>query len=228
MDTSALMKSADTELTEVFISVGRCCTDEQKSMVKRIFEYVRKMGLRPLSSNNGDDWPSKGPVEALKEVMDRASGTIVVAFERKVIERGRELRTSAINDELITTVWNQIEAGMACAANHPILVLMDHSIRQEGLLDRNFPWHVEYTDLTTFDPNFEAFSHKFVNFCEQMKSFRESRDTVSHLKRGNRETVAEIFGSYSPEQLKLLSGALVGLLAMVASAAYFIGRYFAK
>lgn len=213
--------------TEVFISVGRCC-DNQKRFIDGVFDAVRKAGLRPLSSRHGDDWPALGPIEALHEVMARASGTIILAFERKLIERGVELRNAKIKDEALPTVWNQVEAGMACALEHPILVVMDRSIHKEGLLDHNFPWHVELVDLDTFDPCSSSFSRTLANFGEQARKFASERTSRHPKRRDERESIAEIFGSFTPSQLQILGGALFALLAGVASVAYALGRYFAK
>lgn len=213
-------------LPEVFISVGRCC-DNQKRFVDGVFDAVRKSGLRPLSSRHGDDWPALGPLEALREVLSRASGTIILAFERKLIEKGVELRNAKIKDEMLPTVWNQVEAGMACAAEHPILVVMDKSIRKEGLLDHNFPWHVELVDLDSFDPASSAFSRTLANFSAQVQRFREQRSVRRPRRRDENESIAEIIGSFTPSQMQILAGAMFALLAAVASVAYALGRYFA-
>lgn len=213
-------------VTEIFISVGRCCCPEQERVVDRFFDFVRKSGLRPLSSSHGDYWPAAGPVEALREVLDRASGTIILALERKMIENGTELRNTKLRDELLPTVWNQVEAGMACGAKHPILILIDRGIRQEGLLDRNFPWHIEVVDLATFDPHCESFARIFASFREQVNKFQQERLIDRPKRRRNEnEAVSEIVGSFTSKQIQIILGGLLTLITMVASISFFLGRH---
>ena len=52
-----------------------------------------------------------------------------------------------LQNERYPTIWNQIEAGMAAALGHPLLVIAEDSLVQEGLLQNRFEWYVQFVTL---------------------------------------------------------------------------------
>lgn len=85
--------------------------------------------------------------------MRECAGSVVIAFERTHIDRAVEFRGGE-NEMLIEninkpSVWNQIEAGMAYVLKHPLLVIKEKGLKNEGILEFGYDWYVQNIDLDT-------------------------------------------------------------------------------
>lgn len=136
---------------DVFISVGRTSTPQQEAFVRAIEDHLRANGLIPRALGRSD-WSSEQPLKFVQQLMRECAGTVIIAFERIHIAKGTEKRGSgeekALEDAKIPTVWNQIEAGMAYERRHPLLVLVEDDLREEGLLERGYDWWVQRLPLS--------------------------------------------------------------------------------
>ena len=139
--------------TDVFLSVGRTSTEAQEAFVRGVEELLREHDFMPHNLGRSD-YSAKQPLQAIQELMDGCAGSVIVAFERLFVESGVERRGSVdardIAAQGITTVWNQIEAAMAYAKGHPLLVIVEKGIVQQGLLSHGADWYVQEVEL---DPN---------------------------------------------------------------------------
>ena len=146
----------------VFLSVGGGRTEDQEAFVKVIKNYFRSKDLDPGSV---DEYGStnKQPLKDVEYRMKRCYGAVVLAFERTRIELGvsrpgagtklqRELK-----DVRLPTVWNQIEAAMAYTRGLPLLVLVEHGLQDEGMLESRYDWRVKWVNIRdpiVSDPEF--------------------------------------------------------------------------
>lgn len=148
---------------DVFLSVGKTLTDDQKNFVDAVEAQLRSQSLSPRGLGR-TDWTAGQPLKAIDEIMSQCCGTVVIAFERLFVEKGSERRHGSPLDRQdlsgvqITTVWNQIEAALAHARQQPLLVLVDEGVRLDGLLERSFDWFVYVRRADTPHLNTPEFS----------------------------------------------------------------------
>jgi hypothetical protein len=136
----------------VFLSVGHAFTDAQEKFISSIESHLQQNGLRPRTVGR-NEFSYKQPLLLVDELMDRSAGALVVALERLSVETGFERRgtpeQSVVTNIAIATPWNQIEAAFAYAKRLPLLVIREHKVRPEGLLEGRYDWYVHATDLDT-------------------------------------------------------------------------------
>jgi hypothetical protein len=136
---------------KVFLSVGRTFTQQQEDFVSLLEEFMQSQGVIPQTVGR-TYFSSQQPLKAISELMEQCAGTIVLAFERTQIERAVEKRGSKderiFADIKLPTVWNQIEATMAYSLGHPLLVITEENIKEEGLLERGYDWYVKRVSLS--------------------------------------------------------------------------------
>lgn len=114
-------------------------------------EFMRSQGIIPQTVGR-TYFSSQQPLVAVAELMRQCSGTLVVAFERTYVKEAVEKRGSkderAFTDVNLPTVWNQIEAAMGYGQGHPLLVIMEDGLKEEGLLENGYDWFVKRVPLT--------------------------------------------------------------------------------
>ncbi len=214
--------------TDIVLSVGRPATDEQEAFVKEVERLLEEHDLTPHNLGR-TDYSAAQPLQAIEELMDRCSGSVIIAFERLFVEAGVERRGSAeartVASEGVTTVWNQIEAAMAYVKHQPLLVIVEKEIIQQGLLSHGGDWHVQQVPL---DPK-ELRSPETIGRLKEWKSRVIARSETA--RQGSVEspaappsiekmTVGQIVGAMTPAQLR---AAIVGAAGLLTSA-FLLGR----
>jgi hypothetical protein len=144
----------------VFLSVGGGRTEQQEAFLKGIKNYFLSKGLDPITV---DGSTNKQPLKDVEYRMQRCYGAVVLAFERTRIEvgvsrpgAGAKLE-KALKDIRLPTAWNQIEAAMAYTRGLPLLVLVEHGLQSEGMLESRYDWRVKWVNLQdpiVSDPEF--------------------------------------------------------------------------
>lgn len=137
---------------DIFLSVGRISTQRQEDFITALEEFLINEGFNPRIIGR-TEFSSQQPLKFIAEVMRECAGTVVIAFERIFIESGVEMRKSQsaqlIKEERLPSIWNQIEAGMAYVLDHPLLVIKEHGLKKEGVLEFGYDWYVQNV---TIDP----------------------------------------------------------------------------
>lgn len=135
---------------KIFLSVGRTFTDAQEQFVQRIEDHLLANGLTPQTVGRSY-FSSQQPLRAIDILMNECAGTIVVALERtyfpQAVDRPGSPKEQIAADTRLPTVWNQIEAAMAYARSHPLLVLVEQGLKPEGLLEKGYDWYVLSSDI---------------------------------------------------------------------------------
>jgi hypothetical protein len=227
------MKRGEDVAIDVFLSVGQTVTKEQEAFVSAIERCLLEHDLRPRTLGR-NEWSSRQPLQAIKERMDECAGSVIVAFERLHIADGTEKRGSdaarPMRDEVRTTIWNQMEAAMAYALGHPILVLAQEGIWVEGVLEPR-DWAVQWLGL---DPG-ELETAECVGVIDDWKkhvvAFSEHRAKEATVgeedgKDVGDKTIGEILGQLRPGQFRALVVGVVSTLAAIAGTAFSLGVKF--
>lgn len=164
----------------VFLSVGGGRNEDQEAFVKAIKNYFLS---RDLLAKTVDEYGStnKQPLKDVEYRMKRCYGAVVLAFERTRIELGVSRPGAKSETELkdvrLPTVWNQIEAAMAYTRGLPLLVLVEHGLQDEGMLESRYDWRVKWVNLQdpiVSDPEFLGM------FEDWRRSVFDKRDTPSN------------------------------------------------
>jgi hypothetical protein len=162
----------------VFLSVGRTSTPRQETFVSALEQLMRRHGLRPQTVGR-TSFSVDQPLKHVANLMRECSGTMIVAFERVYIERGAERRGSENELRLgecgLPTVWNQIEATMSYVLDLPLMVLVEHGLRSEGLLEKGYDWYVQWVDLDATTLKGAEFRGVFDDWKSRVKSRAASR-----------------------------------------------------
>jgi len=176
---------------KIFLSVGRTFTQQQEDFVTTLEEYLRGQGVTPQTVGR-TFFSSQQPLKAVAGLMEQCAGTIVLAFERTQIVQAVEKRGSkderAFADVKLPTVWNQIEAAMAYAQGHPLLVILEDGLKEEGLLERGYDWYVKRVTLTRdalYDREFMGVFSDWKNRVEEYAISKESANQAAKSRLAN-------------------------------------------
>jgi hypothetical protein len=149
----------------VFLSVGGGRTPVQDRFVEAVQTLCQS---RNLDARTVDQYSTtnRQPLKDVEYRMDRCFGAIVLAFERAHVESGMWRRgvpqlATPMNNVRLPTVWNQIEAAMAYSRGLPLLVLAEHGLHSEGMLESRYDWRVKWVNLSTFSIDDAEFNGMF-------------------------------------------------------------------
>lgn len=207
----------------VFVSVGGTATEKQEAFVRAVEDRLRSEGLAPHTVGR-NTFGADAPLKTVTELLDRCSGTVVIALERTYFGAGIEKRggpkESALAEIKLPTPWNHIEAAMSYARGLPLMVIVEAGLKSEGLLEHGYDWYVQWVApeaaaLTSneFNGVLASWKQKMVNAPKKTVTSKTPADL----------TVAELLGGLKPVQLWSV---LVALAALVAGAFALGGQFF--
>jgi hypothetical protein len=199
----------------VFVSVGGTANEEQEAFVRAVEDRLRSEGLVPCTVGR-NTFSSDAPLKTVTDLMDRCSGTVVIALERSFFPTGIEKRRgpseAALSDVRLPTPWNHIEAAMSYARGLPLMVIVEAGLKCEGLLEPGYEWYVQSVKPEVAALHSNEFNGVLASWKEKMiKGPRK----VSPAKPPSELTVGELLGGLKPVQLWSV---LVALAALVAGA----------
>jgi hypothetical protein len=166
--------------------------------------------------------------------MRGCAGAIIVAYERIHIEQGTDRRGApdsvAICDDLLPTVWNQVEATMAYTLGLPLLVIAERGLQSAALLEDKYDWTVQWVDPTPQALTSPGFNGVFTDW----KAAVIARPVVaSPTAPGPNHTVTndpsigQLLAALKPAQAWTAGGAILVALIALASYSYHLGSLLA-
>lgn len=198
----------------VFVSVGGTATDAQEAFVRAVEDRLRSEGLVPHTVGR-NTFSADAPLKAVTELLDKCSGTVVIALERMYFASGVEKRGGSKEASLsavkLPTPWNQIEAAMAYSRNHPLLVIVETGLKSEGLLERGNDWYVQWIRPEPAALSTPEFNGVLASWKQKM--LVHPKAPPAPPKAASELTVAELIGGLKPTQLWSVLGALAVLVA---------------
>jgi len=216
--------------TNIFVSVGKTSTPQQEKFVSAIEQYLKNNGFEPRIVGR-TDFSSLQPLKFIEQLMHECSGTVIIAFERIYIQEGIEKRggsaEKAINGAMLPTTWNQIEAAIAYALGHPLLVIVENGIRSEGLLETGYDWYVQWVDLNTQTLNSREFGGVFGDWKNRVENFQKAGSKKSQIVEPENLTLGQILASLKPTQLWTIIITLAGAISAIATIAFKLGTILA-
>lgn len=214
---------------KVYISIGSAMNAVERAANDAIFHSLGAAGLSPRQMDK-NEWSSEQPLRAIKRVIQECSGTVVIAFPRYQFPAGTERKKDGSEKELtnvqMTTVWNQIEAAIAYTIDQPLLVVAEHGLLDDGLLEGRYDWKVFWTDFTPEHLNSEAFIGYLASWKKLVLEREANRASAPAEDAGldpAKLSVGQLFGRLTVPQAWALISAIVVAAAAVATVAFYAG-----
>lgn len=131
----------------VFVSRPNNLNEEQEQIMQRIEHLLEGRGMRARTIGK-TDFPNVSPMRAVEQLMRQCSGAVILGFPQTLIQKGvSKPRTESeknIEDVLLPTPWNHIEASMAFMLNLPLLVIRNQGV-EGGIFDIGTTGHFIHT-----------------------------------------------------------------------------------
>lgn len=122
---------------DVFVSRPNSLDENQEQTMQEIEELLEIRGLRARTIGK-TDFPNVSPLVAVKNIIEQCSGAVILGFPQTIIQQGiskpNTINATNIENLLLPTPWNHIEASMAFMVNLPLLVIRDQGI-ESGIFD---------------------------------------------------------------------------------------------
>lgn len=229
----------------IFFSIGTPSGPQQQKIFHLVRSALEKRGMIAKQP----EWSYKKPLVNIRDTLNECVGMIVVAYPRTLITLGKDHpgapKEQSIEDVLLTTPWNHIEAAFAYDRGLPLMVIKDMVLRPEGFLDQDYDWAVQSVVLdeafltgTAFNSMLDGFSSQVDDYISG--SYTRFPDTIRHSKD---KPSAELKTTPTPqgqvEEIKSV-GALISrlslevvlqvgaIIAALVSSAFWAGQYFLK
>ncbi len=206
----------------VFVSVGGTATEEQESFVRAVEERLRSEGLAPHTVGR-NAFSVDSPLKTVTELLDKCSGTVVIALERMYFPNGIEkrggLKEFPVADVKLATPWNQIEAAMAYSRGHPLMIIVEKGVKNEGLLERGYDWYVQSVPV---DPSILASPEFNGVLASWKKKLTPPSNKLGRTGNLAELTVGELIKIMKPSHL----WATLAALAALATGAFALGGIF--
>lgn len=203
----------------VFVSVGGTATEQQEAFVRAVEDRLRSEGLVPHTVGR-NTFSADAPLKAVTELLDRCSGTVVIALERSYFAAGLEKRggpkETTLSEIRLPTPWNHIEAALAYTRGLPLMVIVEAGLKSEGLLERGYDWYVQSVKAEAAALHSNEFNGVLASWKKKMA---ETPKKAFAARSPSDLTVAELLGSLKPVQL----WSVVAALAAIVAGAFALG-----
>jgi hypothetical protein len=161
--------------------------------------------------------------------MEQCHGTVVCAFERSrasiYLERpgsSDERRSEGVK---LPTVWNQIEAAMTYVHKKPLLVVVEHGLKDEGLLEARYDWYVQWIDLSEAALGTTEFQAVLSDWSRRVEAEAAGGHVEIPVARNVKDlTIGRLLREVPISQLWAVAAALITLIAFVAAIAFQAGQ----
>jgi hypothetical protein len=219
----------ENEFHKIFISCGTPYLKTQEDFLAMLEARLVKHNCYPMMIGR-NNFSIRQPVEHARDLVAGADGALIIAFERFRINDGLDkpggADQSPIQGERYSTIWNQLEAAMAYASNVPIFILVQKGIRRQGMLSDRVEWFALEDNLTQELLTTDKFNQFFQDWICRIEAHKlgnnQSIGDVSQMKIG------ELLKQLTPQQFWGLLVTIIGVLVVVATAAFKLGQLVPK
>lgn len=218
---------------KIFLSVGKTSTPQQEEFVNAVETRIRSEGFTPCTVGR-NNFSADAPLKLVSQLMNECAGTVVIALERTYFPTGIDRRGNPKQENLtdirLPTPWNQIEATMAYCHNHPLMVIIEHGLRSEGLLEKGYDWYVQWVTPDPAVLNTAEFNGVLADWKQKVLKRVGERGSAVNLPKTTMNldelTAVQIINSLKPSHVWGLLAAIGVLLAGAFSlgAKLFVGK----
>ena len=211
---------------KIFLSVGATYNDQQKEFVNTFEQFLVEHECKRLTVGRGN-YDARQPILVARDLMHSADAVIVLAFTRYVVTEATEKPESdeqqSINSRRYPTIWNQLEAAMAFSLGLPLLIIIEEGLHQEAMLKDRLEFRVIFTNLDPALFSTEEFLGTFKNWKQTVVE-RHSAPSLNKRRELDKYTVGQLAQDLRPDQLWKILASCFGVLAAVATGAFWIGQ----
>jgi len=173
-----------------------------------------------------NEFSSDAPLLAVRALMETCDGAIVLALERlrfaEGIERPKSEKQETLGPTSLATPWNQIEATLAYERGLPLLVLVDQSVRKDGMLEPKNDWYVETISAAADDLETKEFVGRFRHFLSKVGKFREESSSSEDEKTDlEKRSIGDWLQALTPAQF----WGLLTTIGSIAAGAFALGLW---
>jgi hypothetical protein len=206
------------EPINIFVSVGGTANSEQETFVCAVEDRLRSEGFVPHTVGR-NTFSTDAPLKTVTTLLSTCAGTVVIALERSYFPSGTEKRggskESPLANVALPTPWNQIEAAMAYGRGLPLLVIVEESLKKEGLLEQGYDWYVQSVKTNPLALTTIEFNGVLASWKDKVISTH--KDVVNEVARQPSKstaelTIGELISGMRPSQLWGMLGALGALV----------------
>lgn len=212
----------------IYLSVGSGLSPEQENFVAALESRVKAAGFS-VHTVGRNEFSTKAPLIAVKELMDSCDGTIVLALERlrfaAGVERPGSTREETLEAVSLATPWNQIEATLAYERSLPLLVMVDKRVRSDGMLEPNNDWYVEKIAVSPDQLDTEAFTGRLAYFLSRVGDFAKSEDSGLKPKQAEREISDRSIGDWMSVLTPAQFWGVLSSIGAVIAASFAVGLW---
>jgi hypothetical protein len=165
-----------------------------------------------------NEYPSGSPLEHIQTTMRTCAGVIIVAYERKYLERGMEKREAELPQKpqklencTYTTTWNHIESAMAFTLGLPLYIICQEGLSEDGLIESKLDWYVNYVVIEPGALSKPALSDSIRNWIETRVIPRSRRSNILESLGGKLK-----FSEMTPSDLWHFFGMYAGMFLLGA------------
>ncbi len=136
------------------------------------------------------DYPRKSPMDEVIALLDECAGAVILGIPQLEVQKGT-LKGEPLNAAIqLSTEWNHIEAGLACARGLPLLVIHNIGVSR-GVFDHGAVGAFVYgVDLTRpawpIEPEISGALQKWKRDCMAGRPARARKTKKTKKPRGRR------------------------------------------
>ena len=118
----------------------------------------------------------------------------------------------------MATPYNQVEAAMAYCFGHPLLVIVEDSLRQEGLLEKGNDWYVQSVKPNAASLQTTEFNGIFAAWKQELTA-PHADNGLSTKPNVAEMSIGQLVSSLKPVQL----WAVLAAIAVLVAGAFSLG-----
>lgn len=108
-------------MIDVFVSRPTWIPEEFREGLEGFLGLLKALELEPRTLG-ATDYPTKAPLDEVISLLDQCGGAVILGYPQIVVREGI-VKGKTVQNELLATEWNHIEAGLAYARALPLLVI---------------------------------------------------------------------------------------------------------
>lgn len=167
--------------TSIFLSYPQPYNNEQQVFIDELTKHLNNRDLEPRTLGVTDYDPDV-PLRAIRRLMLESNGIITIAFRRTLVDRGNSRpgtpKAYSLDGKWLTSPYSQIEPAMAFQIGLPTLILREHGVIPEGLLEKGV------TGLYMPEFNLSSPVAPYLKSDEWMQIFKKWEHQVSSVREG--------------------------------------------
>ena len=209
----------------IFISMGTPYAPKYVTFRHDLERFIRDECRADPRIIGVNEYPTGNPLAKIREVMRSCSGVMIVAYERKFVDRGIEKRSgdapSTIEQRAYKTPWNHIESAIAYSLDLPIYVLCENGLTEEGMIETKVDWYVQRIDFDSAALHNPHVAQSVRAWIDERVRPRAGRPRFTQTLEGSLR-----LSEMTPKEIWATLGVLISVFAAGAAVGHWLPAWF--